>query len=51
MTGNAHGSGLRNGLQPRGNVHAVAEEVSSAYHYVAYVDTDAKANAALRREV
>jgi len=32
------------------NVHAVTEEVPSAYHYVADVDTDAEADAAIRCE-
>ena len=36
---NTHASWLRNRLQPRGNVHAVAEEVSRADHHVADVDT------------
>jgi hypothetical protein len=34
----------------RGNVHTLAEEVPSAYHYVSYVDTDTEANAAIRWE-
>src|SRR5262249_30977247 len=45
-----HGPGVRQCLKPRGNVHTVAEEVSSAYHYVSDVDTDAEEYAAIRCE-
>jgi hypothetical protein len=42
---------LRNRLSPRGNFHTVAEEVSSAYHYIADVDTDAEEYAAISCEI
>jgi hypothetical protein len=37
-------------LKPRGNVHTVAEEVPSAYHYVTDVDTDAEIDALVSGE-
>src|ERR1700751_3728466 len=46
----AHGSRLRQCLQPRSYVHTVAEEVPSAHHHVTDMDTDAEANAMIRCE-
>ena len=43
-------SGVRQCLKPRRDVHTVAEEVPSAYHYVADVDTDAEIDAPVRRD-
>src|SRR6516225_320221 len=40
--GDTHGSRVRQCLQPRGYVHSVTKQVSSAHHYVADVDTDAE---------
>src|SRR5262249_16884232 len=45
-----HATRLRNRLQPRGNVHTITEEVSTAYHHVTDVDTDAEAYPAIRCE-
>jgi hypothetical protein len=37
-------------LKPRGNVHAVAEEVSTTHHHVADVNPDAKIDALVGRD-
>jgi hypothetical protein len=37
-------------LEPRGNVHTVAEEVPSAHHYVADVNPDAEIDALVGRD-
>ena len=45
--GDTYASGVRQCLQPSGNVHTVSKEVPSTHHHVADVDTDAEANAAI----
>src|SRR5207302_147197 len=48
--GDTHASGLRNRLQPRGNVHTLAEEVPGADHHVPNVDTHAEVDLPVRRD-
>src|SRR6202007_2929997 len=45
--GDADASWLRQCLQTRRDIHAVAKEVPSAHHHVADVDTNAETNAAI----
>ena len=48
--GDTHGSRVRQCLQPRGYVHSVTKQVSSAHHYVADVDTDAEIDVLVGRD-
>src|SRR5262245_52793409 len=49
-TRNADAPGLRQCLQPRRNVHAIAEKVTSAHHYVSDVHANAEIDAAVKCE-
>src|SRR6516165_3628576 len=45
-----HASRLRDRLQPRSDVHAVSEQVSSPHHHFADVHANTKVDAAVRRD-
>lgn len=49
--GDTHGPGGRQCLKPRGNVHTVAEEVSTTHHYVADVNSNPEIDALVGRDV